>query len=150
MSAMIFINLPVANLQRSIHFFEALGYSINPQFSDESGACVVIDENHIYVMLLDHPKFTGFTDKIITDTRTSTEAIISLSADSREAADLLADTALANGGSVFRQPDDYGFMYGRSFQDPDGHLWEVFYMDMSAMPAADSAAEPTDPTAVTS
>lgn len=134
MSTQIFVNLPVKDLQRSIDFFTALGYSFNPQFTDENAACLVIDEDHVYAMLLTHDSFRRFTKKEVADTSTSTEAIIALSAESRDAVDALVDKALASGGSASNEPDDEGFMYGRSFQDPDGHLWEVFYMDMSAVP----------------
>ena len=134
MSTQIFVNLPVKDLQRSIDFFTALGYAFNPQFTDENAACLVIDEDHIYAMLLTHEFFRRFTKKDIADSTTSTEAILALSADSREAVDELVDKALASGGSASNEPDDQVNMYSRSFQDPDGHLWEVLYMDMSAMP----------------
>ena len=134
MSTQIFVNLPVQDLQRSIDFFTALGYSFDPRFSDENASCLVIDEGHIYAMLLTHEFFKKFTRKQIADTTASTEAILALSADSREAVDDLVDKALASGGSASNEPDDQGFMYSRSFQDPDGHLWEVLSMDMSAIP----------------
>lgn len=134
MSTQIFLNLPVKDLERSMDFFTALGYSFDKQFTDENAACLVIDEDHVYAMLLTHDSFRRFTRKELADTSTSTEAIIALSADSRDAVDALVDKALASGGSASNEPDDHGFMYGRSFQDPDGHLWEVFYMDMSAVP----------------
>lgn len=134
MSTQIFVNLPVKNLQRSIDFFTALGYSFNSQFTDENAGCLVIDEDHIYAMLLTHEFFKKFTKKQVADATTSTEAILALSADSRDAVDELVDKALASGGSASNEPDDQGFMYVRSFQDPDGHLWEVLYMDMSAIP----------------
>ena len=134
MSTQIFLNLPVKDLERSMDFFTALGYSFDKQFTDENAACLVIDEDHVYAMLLTHDSFRRFTRKELADTSMSTEAIIALSADSRDAVDALVDKALASGGSASNEPDDHGFMYGRSFQDPDGHLWEVFYMDMSAVP----------------
>jgi len=134
MSTQIFVNLPVQDLQRSIDFFTALGYSFDPRFSDENATCLVIDEGHIYAMLLTHDFFKKFTKKQIADAKASTEAILALSAESREAVDELVDKALASGGSASNEPDDQGFMYSRSFQDPDGHLWEVLSMDMSAIP----------------
>ena len=134
MSTQIFVNLPVQDLQRSIDFFTALGYSFDPRFSDENATCLIIDEGHIYAMLLTHDFFKKFTKKQIADAKASTEAILALSAESREAVDELVDKALASGGSASNEPDDQGFMYSRSFQDPDGHLWEVLSMDMSAIP----------------
>lgn len=134
MSTQIFVNLPVKDLQRSIDFFTALGYSFDKQFTDENAGCLVIDEDHIYAMLLTHEWFEKFTKKKIADSTTSTEAILALSADSREAVDALVDKALASGGSASNEPDEQGFMYSRSFQDPDGHLWEIMYLDMSAVP----------------
>ncbi|WP_022887051.1 VOC family protein [Glaciibacter superstes] len=133
MSTMIFVNLPVADLQRSVDFWTALGYSFNPQFTDENATSLIIEEDHIYAMLLTRDYFKTFTKKEIADS-SSAEVIIALSADSREAVDKLADTALANGGSVASDPQEFGFMYGRSFLDPDGHQWEVSWMDMSQMP----------------
>lgn len=134
MAKQIYVNLPVKDLQRSIDFFSALGYSFDKHFTDQHAACLILDEDHIYAMLLTHEFFEKFTKKKIADSTTSTEAILALSADSREAVDELVDRALASGGSVSNETDDQGFMYSRSFQDPDGHLWEILYMDMSAMP----------------
>jgi predicted lactoylglutathione lyase len=133
MSTQIFVNLPVKDLKRSIDFFTTLGYSFNPEFTDENAGCLVIEEDHNYAMLLTHESFKRFTKKEIVDTTASSEAIFALSAESRDAVDGLVDKALASGGSASNEPDDEGNMYGRSFQDPDGHLWEVFHMDMSAM-----------------
>jgi hypothetical protein len=126
----IFVNLPVNDLKKSIAFFKALGYSLNEQFSDETAASIVISEN-IYAMLLTHPKMKEFTQKEIADATKTTEVIVCLSCDSRADVDILADKALAAGGSKFREPMEYPFMYGRSFQDPDGHIWEVLWMDPS-------------------
>lgn len=134
MSTKIFVNLPVKDLERSKHFFTALGYSFDPQFSDENAACLVISDD-IYAMLLVEPFFKSFTKKEIGDATQSTEVILALSADSREAVDELVDKALASGGKPSNETQDQGFMYGRSFQDPDGHLWEIIYMDMSAVPS---------------
>ena len=134
MSTQIFVNLPVKDLKRSVDFFTALGYSFDPRFTDENATCLIIDEDHIYAMLLTHDFFKRFTKKQIADATASTEAILALSTDSREAVDKLVDKALASGGSAANEPDDQGFMYSRSFQDPDGHIWEVLSMDMSAVP----------------
>ncbi|WP_030751282.1 VOC family protein [Streptomyces sp. NRRL F-5135] len=132
MSTKIFVNLPVKDLEVSKNFFTKIGYSINPQFSDEHAASVVISDT-IYVMLLTEPRFKDFTKKDIADASRTTEAILCLSAESREKVDELADTALASGGSAAGDPQDHGFMYGRSFQDPDHHIWEVVWMDPAAV-----------------
>ncbi|HMH59573.1 MAG TPA: VOC family protein [Galbitalea sp.] len=128
MSTMIFVNLPVSDLERSKAFYSALGYDINPQFTDENAACIVISEN-IFAMLLVKPFFANFTSKEIADTSTTVAAINSLSADSREEVDALADKAIAAGGSQTNEPQDLGFMYNRSFSDPDGNMWETLWMD---------------------
>ncbi|MER8001983.1 VOC family protein [Streptomyces sp. NPDC095613] len=132
MSTKIFVNLPVKDLEVSKNFFTKIGYSINPQFSDEHAASVVISDT-IYVMLLTEPRFKDFTKKDIADASRTTEAILCLSAESREKVDELADAALASGGSAAGDPQDHGFMYGRSFQDPDHHIWEVVWMDPAAV-----------------
>ncbi|MFE7458094.1 VOC family protein [Streptomyces sp. NPDC057554] len=131
MAQMIFVNLPVKDLEVSKDFFEKLGYSINPQFTDDKAACVVISDT-IFAMLLTEPRFKDFTKKDIADASGTTEVILALSADSREKVDELADAALAAGGSPANEPQDLGFMYGRSFQDPDHHIWEVIWMDPAA------------------
>jgi predicted lactoylglutathione lyase len=128
MATAIFVNLPVSDVQRSSSFFTALGYTINPQFSDDSTACVVFSDT-IYAMLLAEARFKDFTPKVVADARTATEAIICLGAASRADVDRIADAALANGGGRVLDPQDHGFMYGRSFADPDGHIWEVMWMD---------------------
>ncbi|WP_020615008.1 VOC family protein [Paenibacillus daejeonensis] len=128
----IFVNLPVKDLKRSRAFFEALGYSFNEQFTDENATCLVISDS-IYAMLLVEEYFKSFISKDIANTRTSAEAILALATDSREHVDELADKALAAGGTEPKEPIDHGFMYTRSFEDPDGHLWEIFYMDESAL-----------------
>jgi uncharacterized protein len=127
MATQIFLNLPVKDVAAAQRFYTALGYSINPQFTGEQSACVVISE-HISAMLLSEPHFKDFTDNEIADTKT-TEVIIALSAESRTAVDELAVKALAAGGSEPKAPQDHGFMYGRSFTDLDGHHWEVMWMD---------------------
>lgn len=132
MSTKIFVNLPVKDLDASKAFFTALGYSFNPQFTDENAACLVISE-HIYSMLLVEPFFKNFTKKSIADASTTTEAVICLSAESREEVDALVDKALAAGGSPSSETQDQGVMYGRGFQDPDGHLWEIMWMDPAAI-----------------
>ena len=132
MPQMIFVNLPVKDLETTKGFFGKLGYSTNPQFSDETSACLVISDT-IFVMLLTEPKFKGFTKKEIADSEKSTEVILCLSAESREKVDELADAALAAGGFPANEPMDYGTMYGRSFQDPDHHVWEVMWMDPAAV-----------------
>ena len=128
MATAIFVNLPVSDLERSKAFFTAPGYSINPTFSDDSCASVVFSET-IYAMLLSEARFKDFTPKAVADARTTTEAIVCLGAESRAAVDRIADAALANGGSRVLDAQDHGFMYSRSFADPDGHIWEVMWMD---------------------
>ncbi|GAB2819229.1 VOC family protein [Streptomyces daliensis] len=131
MSTKIFVNLPVKDLPKSKSFFTALGFSFDPQFSDDNAGCLVISED-IYAMLLVEPFFQSFTQKEVADATKSTEAILCLGVESRERVDDLVDKALASGGSASNETQDHGFMYGRSFQDPDGHLWEVVHMDMDA------------------
>ncbi|MGM0922641.1 MAG: VOC family protein [Bacillota bacterium] len=126
----IFVNLPVKNLNQSIEFFSKIGFEFNPQFTDENATCMVISE-HIFVMLLVEDYFKTFTKKDISDTGKSTEVILALSADSREKVDEIVNKALQAGGKESKDPIDHGFMYGWSFQDLDGHLWEVMYMDES-------------------
>mgnify|MGYP001031296455 CR=1 FL=1 len=134
MPQMIFVNLPVKDLAKSMAFFEALGFSFNPQFSDETGACMVISDT-IFAMLLTHAKFAGFSPKPIADTDKTTEMLIALSRDDREAVDAIVEAALAAGGSTFSEPQEHGFMYGRAFRDLDGHVWEAFWMDPAAAKA---------------
>jgi len=134
MSKKIFINLPVNDLKKSIAFYTAIGFTNNPQFSDDTAACMVLTDE-IYVMLLTHKKLQQFTQKPITDTRKSIGAIHSISVDSLEEMNEMADAAI-NAGALDPTPlEDYGFMQQRSFDDPDGSHWEVFYMDMSKVPA---------------
>ena len=130
MATKMFVNIPVRDLKRSMDFFSALGFSFDRRFTDETAASMVVSEEN-YVMLLTHDKFREFTGKEIADAQKSTEVIIAISADSRVAVDELADKALNNGGTEPAPAKDYGFMYQRSFQDPDCHMWEVLYMDMS-------------------
>ncbi len=133
MPTKIFVNLPVKNLDKSMDFFKRLGFSFNPQFTDETAACMVISED-IYAMLLTHAKFKAFTPKAICDATKSTEVLIALSCESREHVDDLVRKAIAAGGSVYGERKDYGFMYQHGFQDPDGHIWEIFWMDPKGIP----------------
>ena len=133
MSTQVFINLPVADLPRSLAFFKALGFSHHPQFTDDTAACIVISE-HIHVMVLTHPKFLEFTSKAICDTSKAIEVLNCLSCDSRAEVEDLVAKAVAAGGSLYAEPKDYGFMYQHSFADPDGHCWELVHM--TAMPSA--------------
>ncbi|WP_020671313.1 VOC family protein [Amycolatopsis nigrescens] len=133
MSTAIFINLPVSDLPRARKFWTELGFSFNETFSNEEAAALVISE-HINVMLLVEKHFKEFTTKEIADTATTAEAIFALSAESRARVDELADLALASGASPSNEPQDHGFMYGRSFADPDGHLWELVWMDPNGFP----------------
>lgn len=126
----MFINLPVQDLPRAMDFFRALGYTFNSKFTDEKGACLVLGDD-IFVMLLVKPFFKGFITNEVADAGKTAEMILALSADTRTAVDTLVDNALAAGGSPSKEPSDMGFMYSRSFLDPDGHHWEVFYMDPS-------------------
>jgi predicted lactoylglutathione lyase len=132
MPTKIFVNLPVKDLDRSMEFFKKLGFSFNPQFTDETAACMVISDD-IYAMLLTHKKFGEFTKKTIADATKTTEVLIALSRESRAEVDSLADAALAAGGKAAREPKDHGFMYERAVEDPDGHIWEIFWMDPSAI-----------------
>jgi uncharacterized protein len=131
--SMTFVNLPVSDLKKSMKFYETLGFTFNPQFTDDTAACMIINET-CYAMLLTHEKFTFFTNAPIPDAKTSTGVLVALSLEDREAVDALLTTALSSGGSEPRPANDYGFMYQRTMADPDGHRWEPFFMDMSKMP----------------
>jgi predicted lactoylglutathione lyase len=124
----IFLNLPVGDLRASVAFFTALGFEFDPRFTDENAACMVVNDD-AFVMLLVQHRFADFTTKAVCDATTSTEAIIALSADSRAEVDDLVHRALAAGGRPANDPIDHGFMYGWSFQDLDGHLWELVFME---------------------
>ena len=124
----IFVNLPVRDLKRSVAFFTKLGFSFNPKFTDENATCMIVNDE-AYVMLLVEPFFRTFTKRQICDTTTHTEGLLALSLGSRAEVDQLVKTAVAAGGSHAVDPQDHGFMYGWSFYDPDGHHWEVFWMD---------------------
>jgi uncharacterized protein len=130
MSRMIFVNLPVRDLLASVDFFSRLGFEFNQQFSDEQATCMVLSDQAC-VMLLVRPYFATFTRKVVADAST-TEAILAVSAESREEVDTLVDKALSLGGTAANEPSDEGYMYGRSFHDLDGHAWEVMWMDPHA------------------
>lgn len=133
MNHQVFINLPVADLAEAIAFYEALGFSRNPQMSDDSGACIVISDT-IFVMLATHARFRDFTPKAVCDTSKAVEVLLNLSCDSPTQVDELVAKALAAGGTTYDEPEDLGFMYSHSFVDPDGHGWGLFCM--SAAPDA--------------
>ncbi|MBC8057494.1 MAG: VOC family protein [Rhizobiales bacterium] len=133
MHKQIFVNLAVEDLPRSKTFFEALGLAFNPQFTNEQGACLVLGEN-IFAMLLSREFFKTFIDKEIADARRTTEVLTCLSCDSRAEVDTVVANAVKAGGKAHRQPQDHGFMYAHGFEDLDGHIWELAYMDMSALP----------------
>jgi predicted lactoylglutathione lyase len=133
MARQIFVNLAISDMARSRAFFDALGFSFNPQFSNEQGACMVIADN-ICAMLLVKPFFKTFVDTEIADATKVTEVLTCLSCDSREEVDALVKKAVAAGGKAHRQPQDHGFMYGHGFVDLDGHVWELVYMVPNAAP----------------
>jgi len=140
MSKLIFVNLPVSDLARATAFYEALGARKNEQFCDGTASCMVFSET-IHAMLLTHDKFRQFTPKPIADAKQMSEVLICLSADSRADVDAMVSRAGAAGGRTDPCPkQDYGFMYGRSFEDPDGHIWEVMWMDVAAAKAAMASA----------
>ena len=132
MSTKIFVNLPVKDLNRSIDFFTRLGFTFNPQFTDETATCMVVSED-IFVMLLTHDKFKTFTPKEICDATKSTEVLVCLSVESREGVGEMVRKAVAAGGSTYNDAQDHGFMYAHGFQDLDGHIWELIYMEPSAL-----------------
>ena len=140
MSKLIFVNLPVSDLERATVFYEAIGATKNEQFCDATASCMVFSDT-IHAMLLTHDKFRQFTPKAIADSRTTTEVLICLSAESREAVDTMIEKAAAGGKADPSPKQDHGFMYGRSFEDLDGHIWEVAWMDVeAAMKAREPAA----------
>ncbi len=132
MSTKIFVNLPVRDLPKSMAFFQALGFRFNPQFTDDTAACMVISDD-IYAMLLTHAKFKEFTPKAICDATQSTEVLIALSRDSRHDVSDLVSKAVAAGGTTYAESKDYGFMFQHGFQDLDGHIWELIFMEPSAV-----------------
>jgi predicted lactoylglutathione lyase len=137
-SRKMFVNLAVRDLDRSVDFFTELGFTFDRRFTDETATCMVVSDE-AFVMLLREQRFRDFTKKELADPARQTEAILAISAESRDDVDALADKALAAGGSPANDPMDMGFMYVRSFQDPDGHLWEVIWMDPSALTDGEAA-----------
>ncbi|MDX1940966.1 MAG: VOC family protein [Saprospiraceae bacterium] len=133
MATQIYVNLPVKNLNKSIEFFTKLGFSFNPQFTDESATCMIIGDN-IYAMLLVEDRFKDFTKKPIADATKSTEVLIAIDAATRADVDTMVKNAIAAGGSTYADSMDHGWMYQHSFADLDGHQWEILYMDASAIP----------------
>jgi uncharacterized protein len=131
MSTQIFVNLPVKDLNKSADFFTQLGYEFNPQFTDENATCMLVGEN-IFVMLLVEKYFKTFTPKEICDATKSTEVLVCLSSESRTDVDAMVAKAIAAGGTTYKEPQDHGFMYGHGFQDLDGHIWEIAFMEPSA------------------
>ncbi len=137
MAKQIFINLAVKDLQKSMDFYSALGFSNNPQFSDDSGKCMVWSEN-IFVMIMTHEKFASFATKPIADTKSSLAGLFSLSVESVEEMNNIVSNGLMAGGSEPHEMRDYGFMQQRSVEDMDGHTWEIFYMDISKFPSGET------------
>ena len=135
----MFLNLAVRDLDAAVEFFTKLGLSFDERFTDETATCMLVGED-AYVMLLTEAKFKEFTTKAVADPKTQTEAMVALSAESREEADTFADNALAAGATQANDPSDLGFMYSRSFYDPDGHHWEIFWMDPAAVEQGPEAA----------
>lgn len=129
----LYVNLPVQDLAQAKAFFASLGFSFNPQFEDQNAATLIVGEN-MYVMLLTESFYQTFTSKQIADARTTSETLLGIQLESRAAVDDLMKKVLAHGGKEAREAQDHGFMYSRSFDDLDGHTWEPFYMDVSAMP----------------
>ena len=136
MTTKIFVNLPVKDLNRAVEFFTKLGFKFNPQFTDKNATCMIISED-IFVMLLVEEFFKTFTKKEICNTSKNIEAIIALSAESRENVDEMINKAIEAGGIEPRKPRDHGWMYDRAFEDIDGHLWEITYMNESSLKSND-------------
>ena len=134
MATKIFVNLPVKDLKRSIDFFSHLGFSFNMQFTDDKAACLIINDGSIYAMLLTEPTFKTFTKKEIADATKTTEVLIAIDAESKEKVGEMVSKAVEAGGSIYAEPQDHGWMYQHSFADPDGHQWEILYMDESKLP----------------
>lgn len=132
MTTQIFVNLPVKDLNETVDFFTKLGFAFNPQFTDENATCMIVN-NDIFVMLLVEKFFKTFTKKELCDTTKDTEVIVALSTESREKVDQMINKVIEAGGKEHRKPQDHGWMYGRSFEDINGHLWEVIYLDKNAL-----------------
>jgi uncharacterized protein len=133
MATKIFVNLPVKNLKKAIDFFTKLGFTFNPQFTDETATCMIIGEN-IFAMLMIESRFQDFTKKPVSDATKSTEVLLAFDVESRAKVDEMIKNAVAAGGTLYADPQDHGWMYYHSFADLDGHQWEVSYMDESAIP----------------
>ncbi len=133
MQSQIFINLPVKNLEKSMEFYTTMGFTVNPQFSNETAKCLVWSEN-IFVMIMTHEKFKSFATKPLADTKNNLAGLFSLSVESVDKMNEIADNAVQSGGIEPKPMQDYGFMQLRNVEDFDGHTWEIFYMDMSKMP----------------
>lgn len=139
MTTKIFVNLPVKNLNKSVDFFTKLGFTFNPQFTNEDGTCMIINQES-FIMLLVEKFFKTFTKKEICDATKSTEVIIAISVESKGKVDEMVNKAMDSGATKYSETQDQGWMYQRSFQDLDGHLWEVLYMDMSKAPMEANSA----------
>ena len=135
MATKIFINLPVSDLPESIAFFTKLGFTFNPQFTDEQATCMILGEN-LFAMLLTHERFRMFTKKDISDAHTTTEVLLAFDVNNRTEVDEMVQKAVAAGGVLYSESQDHGWMYGHGFADLDGHQWEVFFFDEAAMPKA--------------
>jgi predicted lactoylglutathione lyase len=135
MSRMVFVNLPVADVKRSIEFYSALGFEFDGRFTNDKAAGLIIEENHSYAMLLSHEYFETFITTKIADATKVTEALVAVMLESRAAVDEMVRKAVAAGGKDARPPKDHGFMYERAFSDPDGHIWEPFWWNPDAKPA---------------
>jgi len=131
----LFVNLAVEDLNKSINFFKALGFSVNPKFTDDTAACLILGEKH-YAMLLSKTRFQDFTKKPISNAKAQTEVLLALQLNTRDDVDAIVKKAVKAGASLYMEPQDYGFMYQHSFEDLDGHQWEVFFMDESQFPDA--------------
>jgi len=132
MATKIFVNLPVKNLNSSVEFFTQLGFSFDRQFTDETATCMMVTDD-IFVMLLTETKFKTFTPKEICDAKKYTEVLVCLALESRAKVDEMVQKAVAAGGTTYNEPQDHGFMYAHGFQDPDGHIWELIFMESSAL-----------------
>jgi predicted lactoylglutathione lyase len=131
MATKIFVNLPVKSLDKSVEFFTSLGFTFNPNFTDETATCMIVSDD-IFVMLLTREKFKTFTPKTVCDATQATEVLVCLSLDGREEVDGMVRKAVAAGGTTYNEPQDHGFMYQHGFQDLDGHLWELVHMAPAA------------------
>lgn len=133
MATKIFVNLPIKDLEKSKTFFQKLGFGFNPQFSDEKAACLVLGDN-IFAMLITEPMFATFTKKPISDAKKQTEVLLAIDVDAKNKVDEMVKLAVEAGGKIYSEPIDHGWMYYHSFEDLDGHQWEVMFADESALP----------------